>query len=119
MRYLRLISIALVFLLVGTITAQEDLSWIRTLLPTSDDINIGKQLLQGSIEVTAGDLNLNEGFSAANAWDTVRDRNGYRVIQDERYEMLLRTSGVIYTGLSTNESEDVVLSVDSIHLSQE
>ena len=119
MRWLRLISIALTFLLVGTLAAQEDLSWITTLLPSGDDINIGKQLLQGTIEIQAGDLNLNEGFSAANAWDTVRDRNGFRVIQEERYEMLLRTSGVIYTGLSTTESEDVVLSVDSIHLSQE
>jgi hypothetical protein len=119
MRLLRLISIALVFLLVGTIAAQEDLSWINDLLPSGDDINIGKQLLQGTVEVQAGDLALNEGFSAANAWDTVRDRDGFRIIQGERYEMLLRTSGVMYTGLSTSESEDIVMSADTIHLSEE
>jgi hypothetical protein len=119
MRWLRLISLCLIFLLVGTLAAQEDLSWITTLLPTGDDINIEKQLLQGSIEVSADELALNEGFSAVNAWDTIQDRDGFRRIRDEHYEMLLRTSGVIYTGLSLDEYEDTVLSVDSFHISEE
>lgn len=119
MTRLRLIILCLVFAFVGASFAQEDLTWLTTLLPTGDDININKQVLQGSIEIAAGNQILNEGFSAVNAWDTIQDRDGFRRIRDERYEMLLRTSGAIYAGLSTSSYSDSIISVESIHLSQE
>jgi hypothetical protein len=119
MRFLRLISLVLIFLLVGLVAAQEDLSWLTALLPTGDDINIEKQLLQGNIEIASNGQVVDESFSAENAWDEIQDRDGYRLIRDGRYEMLLRTSSAIYTGLSVSQYDDTVITVDSIHLSEE
>lgn len=107
-------------LLMGSVVmAQEDLGWITALLPDGDTIDIDKQLEQGALQVVSDAQILLQPFDAQNAWSSDTDRDGNRQVTGQRYEMRMRASDIIYTGLGEDEYTNTIITIDTERLSQE
>lgn len=118
-RWIRFSWITVLILMVGVVSAQEDLSWLIPLIPDGSDIDIAKQLEQGAVPISAGDILLDEAFTALNAWESASDRAGNRRVRNERYEIRLVDNDIIYTGIGTEDYENSIITVDTQRLSEE
>ena len=118
-RWIRLIWMIMLIMMVGVVSAQEDLSWLIPLIPDGNDIDISKQIEQGAVPITAGDVLLEESFTALNAWESASDREGNRRVRNERYEIRLVDNDIIYTGIGTEEYDNSIITVDTQRLSEE
>ncbi|MEL7433912.1 MAG: hypothetical protein AAFN11_08185 [Chloroflexota bacterium] len=107
------------FVFASVVTAQDDLGWITDLLPDGNNINIDKQLEQGAIIIATDEQRLLEEFTAQNAWDNTNERDGNRRVNNARYEMRMRLSNTIFTGLGTQNYTNTVITVDTERLSTE
>lgn len=118
-RWIRFSWIIALILLAGIVSAQEDLSWLIPLIPDGNDIDIAKQTQQGAVQIMAGDVLLNEPFTALNAWESASDRAGNRRVRNERYEIRLVDNDIIYTGIGTEDYDNSIITVDTQRLSSE
>ncbi len=119
MRWIRVGWIIVIAFMVSVSVAQEDLGWLLSLIPTGSNIDLEKQLEQGAVRVNAGENLLDETFTVLNAWDSSSDREGNRRVRNERYEMRLVDSDIIYTAPGSEEYDDVIITVDTQRLSDE
>lgn len=119
MRWIRVGWIIVIAFAVSLTMAQEDLAWLLDFIPTGADINLEKQLEQGAVRVVAGESLLDEDFTVLNAWESSSDREGNRRVRNERYEMRLVDSDSVYSAPSSEEYENVIITVDTQRLSDE
>ncbi|MGJ3239271.1 MAG: hypothetical protein ACFE0Q_11240 [Anaerolineae bacterium] len=119
MRWIRVGWLVMLVLLVGVVSAQTDLGWVRDLIPTASDINLSKQLEQSTIDVSVGEIALDESFTAPDSWQSLTDVAGNRFVRDGRYEMRLIQPDLIYTSLSTQTYDNAIITVETERLSQE
>lgn len=119
MRWIRVGWIIVIAFAVSVAVAQEDLSWLADLIPTRADIDLEKQLEQGAVQVITGESLLDETFTVLNAWDSSSDREGNRRVRNERYEIRLVDSDMIYSAPGSEDYDNVIINVDTQRLSDE
>lgn len=113
---LRLIWIALLLLVVGIVTAQDDLRWLLNLLPTAQDVNVNKLLSQTTEgEILASDNPaLEQHFDAVNSWSSDATAGWNFAPKDKLFSMFSRDSEFSLIALDREGQQyaDVVVSVD-------
>jgi hypothetical protein len=78
-----LLCAALIF--TGVSSAQEDLGWLRGLLPTGEGAGTDKLLRQGELPLLAGQPLFEVTFDAPDAWPTRNSNYGFLRIQDNHF----------------------------------
>lgn len=121
MRRYWLLTLMLCFMLIPTTSAQEgELGWLLEFLPTVDDsASMVKLLSTSPTPLMAGELLLDEDFTAINAWENFRGENQRAVVEDGGYEIVSSLENSRMWGQGSQSYSNVAISVETEQLSDE